>query len=234
MDNLEIIIGRRLREVRDFMKKSQKDFSEILSLPTATYAKYESGIRSLPDEIKLRICQLGINPSWLLTGKGDMITEEDSASTYRVPLLRQIVSCGPGQDWSHDDNIEEFIEIGRMFPVPIRNIYAFRVAGESMIGAGIRHGDILFFDGSRHQELGAGGIFIFGWMGEVYCKLLKFERISNTIQIYSFIKADIQEAEFVRSISGDDENFVIFGRVLGWMHENTIMPLYKNAGKLLQ
>lgn len=179
-----------------------------------------------------------LNIDYLITGEGEMFVKDEKKDlqekTVRVPLLRQSVSCGPGQDWAHNDNIEDFIELGQIFPVPIKNVYAFRAAGESMIGAGIRHGDILFFDGSKNQELGAGGIFVFGWNGDAYCKLLQFERLSNTIRVYSYEKSSVQQAEFIRAIKGDDDSLVIFGRVLGWMHENTIMPLYNNVGKLLQ
>lgn len=40
--------------------------------------------------------------------------------------------------------------------------------------------------------------------------------------VYSVQKQDLREAELIRTIDADSEEFHIFGRVLAWLHENTV------------
>jgi len=35
---------------------------------------------------------------------------------YKIPLLRQKVSCGPGEDWQTEENIKEYIDIFSLLP----------------------------------------------------------------------------------------------------------------------
>lgn len=171
---------------------------------------------------------MGINIDLLLTGEGEMFKqgkEAESAvavSTPKIPILRQKVSCGPGQGWENEDNIESYIE--PLSPLPClsgRNVYAFRASGVSMIGLGIQDGDVVFFDGSSDQRT-RDGIYVFGFAGDAYCKLLRFEPLENKVMVYSVQKPDLREAELVRTIDADSNEFHIFGRVLAWLHENTM------------
>jgi phage repressor protein C with HTH and peptisase S24 domain len=91
-----------------------------------------------------------------------------------------------------------------------------------MLGAGINDGDILFFNGSPDQNI-KDGIYVFGLGGEAYCKLLRFEPIENKVMIYSVHRQDLREAELIRTVDADCDDFKIFGRVLAWLHENTIL-----------
>ena len=180
-----------------------------------------------------------VNPVWLLTGKGDMFNANLSLEMVKelekkvdatlvnnhlkIPLLRQTVSCGPGQDWEHEDNIENYIEPLDAIPaLRGKNIYAFQARGISMIGLGIQDGDVLFFDGSRDQDTG-DGIYVFGLNGEAFCKLLRFEPLENKVMIYSVQKQDLREAELIRTVDAGSDDFRIFGRVLAWLHENTVL-----------
>ena len=211
-------------------EKSQKSICKELGIRPQYLSDLRSGKSKNPnsDFVLKLIDTFNLNSSWLLTGEGEMFKqgkEAESAvavSTPKIPILRQKVSCGPGQDWESEDNIESYIE--PLSPLPClsgRNVYAFRASGVSMIGLGIQDGDVVFFDGSSDQRT-RDGIYVFGFAGDAYCKLLRFEPLENKVMVYSVQKPDLREAELVRTIDADSNEFHIFGRVLAWLHENTV------------
>lgn len=226
----------RLEELYNEMVKrnmitSKKEFAEKLGFAYANLARYLSGqLKTTIDSENYRnFADQGININWLLTGEGEMFQGEGKSETgvaeeaaTKIPLLRQLVSCGPGQDWESGDNIQSYIEPLRSIPALMgKNVYAFQARGISMIGLGIQDGDILFFDGSRDQGA-RDGIYVFGLGGEAFCKLLRFEPLENKVMIYSVQKQDLREAELIRTVDAGTDDFRIFGRVLAWLHENTV------------
>jgi phage repressor protein C with HTH and peptisase S24 domain len=141
------------------------------------------------------------------------------AKTYAVPLLKQKVSCGPGVDWETDaDNIETVIEIDALIPnLGLGRVFATQAHGSSMIGAGIKGGDYLFFDASS-DVVPQDGVYVFVLDGEVYCKRLEFEKLARKINIFSMRTPEIEKAELLFSLSTSDNDFSdrfrIFGRVI--------------------
>lgn len=222
-------ISEQLKSIRKEKCLTQQELANQLEVSTATIASVENGSRDMPKALmKSLVKKFGIDANWLLTGEGEMFKtgkEAEAAvavSAPKIPILRQKVSCGPGQDWESEDNIESYIE--PLSPLPClsgRNVYAFRASGVSMIGLGIQDGDVVFFDGSSDQRT-RDGIYVFGFAGDAYCKLLRFEPLENKVMVYSVQKPDLREAELVRTIDADSNEFHIFGRVLAWLHENTM------------
>ena len=222
-------ILNRIREVINTTGLSDTQFAKKCGIPQATFSNMYQRQSEPKAELLQKIIELfSVNAHWLLTGEGEMFKqgkEAESAvavSTPKIPILRQKVSCGPGQDWESEDNIESYIE--PLSPLPClsgRNVYAFRASGVSMIGLGIQDGDVVFFDGSSDQRT-RDGIYVFGFAGDAYCKLLRFEPLENKVMVYSVQKPDLREAELVRTIDADSNEFHIFGRVLAWLHENTV------------
>lgn len=170
-----------------------------------------------------------LNYEWLLTGKGELFistVKQTVDISYRIPLLRQSVSCGTGQNWEDADVVEEYLEPLETFPaLKNANIYAFRARGLSMVGVGIQDGDIILFDGNTNNVM--DDLYVFALDGNVYCKLLKFDTIQKQIQIYSVQKQDLTKAELIHVVDTDKEDSIdrlhIFGRVLAWIHENRVM-----------
>lgn len=170
-----------------------------------------------------------LNYEWLLTGKGELFistVKQTVDISYRIPLLRQSVSCGTGQNWEDADVVEEYLEPLETFPaLKNANIYAFRARGLSMVGVGIQDGDIILFDGNTNNLM--DDLYVFALDGNVYCKLLKFDTIQKQIQIYSVQKQDLTKVELIHVVDTDKEDSIdrlhIFGRVLAWIHENRVM-----------
>lgn len=212
-------------------KKTGKSICKELGIRPQYLSDLRSGKSKNPNsDFVLKLIEtFNLNANWLLTGEGEMFQGEGKAETgvaeeaaAKIPLLRQLVSCGPGQDWESGDNIQSYIEPLRSIPALMgKNVYAFQARGISMIGLGIQDGDILFFDGSRDQGA-RDGIYVFGLGGEAFCKLLRFEPLENKVMIYSVQKQDLREAELIRTVDAGTDDFRIFGRVLAWLHENTV------------
>lgn len=219
--------SEQIKAIRKVRNLSQSELANICSVSTSAIGNIESGrqkeiSRSIMKELVNRV---GVNPSWLLTGEGEMFQHEKEtlpeSVPQKIPLLRQTVSCGPGQDWETGDNVETYIE-----PLGLitrgKQLYAFRSRGLSMAGVGIQDGDILIFDGGRDQSL-QDDIYVFGYKGEAFCKLLRFDSLAQKIHIYSVPNKDMDKAELVKTLDSSAEGFSIFGRVLCWIHENHLM-----------
>ena len=225
------MIGNRLQELYNKMIQkglviNKRDFSEKLNIKYGNLSKY------LTSQVNLSIDnnnftnfeKMGVNIKWLLTGEGEMFTSQETLPAVKqktIPLLRQTVSCGPGQDWQDADNVESYIE-----PLSLashgKELYAFRSRGISMEGTGIQDGDILIFDGARDQQL-QDDIYVFGYNGEAFCKFLRFDLFSGKTHVYSVRDTDLKKAELLRTLDSTTEGFQIFGRVLCWIHENRLM-----------
>ena len=216
----------RLREARNFLKLSQEALAMETGSQRTTVAGYESGI-SLPRAEFLRELSIkyGINPNWILTGQGDMLTEAGIVPAgHQIPLLRQKVSCGPGQHWEDETNIDRYISVFDLVPrLKTGRVYAIPVNGSSMLGAGIKDGDIVFFEADKDQDIN-DGIYVFSLDGDVYCKRLEFDALTRQIKVFSVRVADLEKAELAMSFKADDsalsDRLHIFGRVFMWIHPN--------------
>ena len=72
---MELKINDRLKLIRESKQLSQAKFAKIFSLPQSTYAQYELGGRSVPDDLKAKLYQQGVNINWLVTGEGEMFRD---------------------------------------------------------------------------------------------------------------------------------------------------------------
>jgi transcriptional regulator with XRE-family HTH domain len=225
----------RIRHVRKTLDQNQTDFACKLGIPRTSLINYEKGVSNPSADFLAALKEnFNISIDWFLTGEGAMIAslpvnhDREIAKTgevYKVPLLQQKVSCGPGANWQDDSNIVDYIEIFNLLPhLKAKRLFALCVEGASMIGAGIRNGDYVLFDSAEDQRF-RDGIYVFALDGEVYCKQLEFDGISRKVKIYSVRVADLEKAELLTTIDMGDisaaERLMIFGRVLYWVHPNT-------------
>ena len=141
---------------------------------------------------------------------------------YQIPVLRQKVSCGSGQNWENESNIDRYVSVFDVLPrLRTGKVYAVPISGSSMLGAGIRDGDYVFFDAAENQDM-KDGIYVFSLDGDVYCKRLEFDTLTRIIKVYSVRVADLEKAELAMSFKAEDpataSRLIIFGRVYGWIH----------------
>lgn len=223
-------ISEQLKSIRKEKCLTQQELANQLEVSTATIASVENGSRDMPKALmKSLVKKFGIDANWLLTGEGEMfktgtsiVAEKKSRIEERIPILSQKVSCGPGQVWEHEDNIVEYLDVRALSPVlQSRNVYGFRAIGTSMLGAGIRDGDIVLFNADKDSPV-TDGIYVFGLDGDTYCKRLEFDRLANRIKIFSVRVADLEKAELLKTLDSTDEGFNerfrLFGKVFSWIH----------------
>ena len=62
----------RLREIREHLGDSQRSVAKRLEIAQITWNGYERGVNLPNPHVLLRLRSLGFNPTWVLTGEGQM------------------------------------------------------------------------------------------------------------------------------------------------------------------
>jgi phage repressor protein C with HTH and peptisase S24 domain len=185
-------VSDRFKTVREYLKISQQQFALQLGTTQRNISKYETGLTGVPDEIKEKLADIGINLHWFVTGFGEMfISSKNEASPFRVvrpndvkdsdfviPFIDQKVSAGAGQELSESDQIRTFIRAPKFLSSYGRDVTALQVAGDSMEPT-LRDGDIVISDtlGWRKE-----GIYVIQLHGESFVK-----RLSKRVKRYVII-----------------------------------------------
>jgi transcriptional regulator with XRE-family HTH domain len=69
----QIAIGRRLKEVRESLGKSQQQMASAIGASFSAYRAYEAGERPMRGDHLERIGLLGFNLNWLILGAGSVL-----------------------------------------------------------------------------------------------------------------------------------------------------------------
>jgi phage repressor protein C with HTH and peptisase S24 domain len=223
--------------------KSRRDLPKTLGVDSRFIADIKSGKSKRPnaDFVLALISRLNISPQWLETGEGNItnllppaenqsgsltagsltVKERENVSetgiggrSFKLPLLKQKVSCGAGIEWNSEDNVEEHITFSSFIKhLDTKNAVCYKVAGSSMHGAGIHDGDYVITVFNSDREAG-DGIYVIALDNEVYCKRLEYDKATKKVYIYSERFADLDKAELVTTIGEDDtDRLFIFGKV---------------------
>ena len=146
--------GKRIQARREELGLNLGDIAQKVGVAVSTIQRYEKG---KIEKIKLPVIEaiakaLAVDPAWLL-GQTDCPTPAAQEpvidnllplpKTYRIPLIGDI-ACGT--PILADENIEAILEV----PEHIRADFALRCHGDSMTGAHIHDGDIVYI---RQQPL---------------------------------------------------------------------------------
>lgn len=140
-------VGERLKRRRKELGMSAEAVAEKLGCSPSTVYRYENGEINKMGIDKLKPIAEAINtsPAYLM-GWEDEETLPANVSRIepmqRIPLVGQIACGAP---ILAEQNIEDYVDL----PGHIRADFALTCKGESMIGAGIRTGDIVYI---RKQE----------------------------------------------------------------------------------
>ena len=140
--------GKRIQARREELGLNLGDIAQKVGVAVSTIQRYEKG---KIEKIKLPVIEaiakaLAVDPAWLL-GQTDCPTPAAQEpvidnllplpKTYRIPLIGDI-ACGT--PILADENIEAILEV----PEHIRADFALRCHGDSMTGAHIHDGDIVY------------------------------------------------------------------------------------------
>jgi len=83
----------RIRYLREeIFKVSQKKMAQLLDLPERTYQRMEQEERDIKSSIILKYVNLGVNPTWLLTGEGEMFIKKPDDLSGKEPSPEEFLS----------------------------------------------------------------------------------------------------------------------------------------------
>ena len=206
--------------------KSNRQLEIALELSNGYIADIFNGKNNNPSKMLLPLYEkFRISPTWMLTDTGPMVMDDHALSCYRIPVLKQKASAGPGQDWQSEENIERYLDSVLDLSKSFRKIkpYAFEVRGGSMAGIGIHDGDIVIFD--PHPATLPDDIYVYALDGGVFVKYIVFDEADKTITTYSCMPDGVhkQVAVIHPDDPADAERFHLFGRVIAWLHENHLV-----------
>lgn len=157
-------VGRRIKQRRTELGITQEELGIRLHLNKSTIQRYESGAIT---SIKLPVIQaiakqLNVSPEWLALKTDEMCGYNQVhvgtsiehinniipfPETKEVPLLGTI-ACG--EPIMAEENIEDYVNLDK----DVDADFALRCSGDSMIGARINSGDIVFIHQQPNVENG--------------------------------------------------------------------------------
>jgi len=143
MEDINSLLKRgteRLKEIRESTGLNQKQFAEMFGVNPTTYNRYESGeIGNMPRSLIGAISKkYNINPSWLMGYES--VTKyfiRTKVNTKSVPIYGTIAAGVPilaSEDLFGYEEVPETSHID----------FCLRVKGDSMIGARILDGDLVY------------------------------------------------------------------------------------------
>lgn len=143
MENLSVILRKRRKE----LGLTLAQIADMMGVAEATVQRWESGnIKSVRYDKMDKLAEiLRVNPaSFMGWEKSTPLPHnmEPLGEMQKIPLIGQI-ACG--EPILADENIEDYVDL----PKHIRADYALICKGQSMTGAGIYDGDVVYI---RKQE----------------------------------------------------------------------------------
>lgn len=142
----------RLKDVRESSGINQKEFAELFGANKTTYNRYENGdIKKMPNDLIGNISdKFDINPAWLMGFENVdkyLIREKANQNVRRLPVLGKIAAGIP--ILAQQDLLDyEYV------PESIHADFCLKVQGDSMIGARILDGDIVYIRQQPEVETG--------------------------------------------------------------------------------
>lgn len=138
-------IRKKIKERREQLGYSYQNLADLTNLSKSTLQRYESGnIGNLPlDKIAVLSQALQCSPAYLMGWEDQELSSsippglEPLLPMKKIPLLGDI-ACG--EPILAEQNITDYIEI----PSHIHADYALTCHGDSMVGAGIHDGDLVY------------------------------------------------------------------------------------------
>lgn len=194
---------KKLREARGF---NMKEAAERIGIPYTTYVNYEKGLREPSSETLIAIADFYETSVDYLIGKTSAPTMP--AAIIPMPRMNRIPLIGTiacGEPILAIENAEDHVDI----PEHIAADFALRCKGDSMIGADIRDGDIVYI--KQMPEVNDGEIAAVQIEDEATLKRVYYDKSANQITL-------LAENPAIRPMvySGETLNHIkILGRAVG-------------------
>jgi len=181
---MKTTIGERLRTARENKEMDQTTLAEKIGVVTRTLQRWEKG-EQVPDGVSItRIAKAtNVQPTWLLTGEGEMYPPPPSRpdNVYTLPSagrrrnrlaelpLISSVPAGKVSTMFHPDHVDNYVTVD---DVKDPGAFALKVKGNSMAPR-IEDGDVVIV--SPAQEPRNGDVCVVRVNEEDTLKKVKFE-----------------------------------------------------------
>lgn len=161
-------LGDKIKNRRLDLDLTLQEVADIVGVSKSTVQKWESGnIENMKrDKIALLAKALNVSPLFIM-GIDD---REMKNKTNRIPLIGTIAAGAP---ILAEQNIEDYFNLDSS----VKADFALKIKGDSMLGAGIFPGDVVFIRQQSKLENGEIGAILI----EDEATLKKFYRKENTI-----------------------------------------------------
>lgn len=202
-------IGERIRLAREKIGMSQVDMADKIGVSKQNLYKYERGlVTNIPsDKIELIGKLTGVSPAYLM-GWDATETEPLPPNCFPIekkkfPLLGNI-ACG--EPIFADDDFEGYVEAG----ADIDADFCLRASGDSMVGARIHDGDIVFI--KQQPIVDNGQIAAVLIENEATLKRFYYDQASDTVQLM----AENPSYAPIVKMKSDLEDIRILGRAIAF------------------
>jgi repressor LexA len=153
-------VGERIKKIRIEKGYTLDDLAKCVKSTRQNIYKYENNIiTNIPnDNVEKIALFLHVDPAYLMgwTNSQEEVKDDQQIISIRIPLYSPIC-CGNGG--FTEDNITDYISLPSNMLNNHYEYFAQIANGNSMIGEGIKDGDILVFKKSGHIDNGKIGCF---------------------------------------------------------------------------
>ena len=141
---IEKEIGARIKLRRKELDMTLQDIADRVHVARSTIQRYEAGtIGQMKMPVLFSIASvLNVSPEWLI-GKSDSMNSPLPSNVIPMPRMNSIPLVGEiacGTPILAEENVEDFVSV----PEHVHADFALRCKGDSMIGARIRDGDVVY------------------------------------------------------------------------------------------
>lgn len=155
----------KIKQLREKRGLSQQELAEMTGYSNrSAIARIENGSIDIPQSKIMAFCKaLKTTPEYLMSPLEKII------NIVKIPLYDHI-SCGTGM--FVDEQPEDYIAVPDKYLKAGVEYFANTAHGDSMIGKGIKDGDVLVFEKVSHLENGQIGAFCID-NESAYCKIYR-------------------------------------------------------------
>ena len=233
------MISGNLKSIRLSTGESQSVFAKKFGLSQAVYSQYETGKRSVPDDLKQQLANMRVNIHWLVTGNGPMYlnskesippasmgTLSESPMPYSLTSKKELVGIPQNEDSIPIPFISQKLSAGPgqiwnedcftddVIAIPTRMVKRFK--GYKLGAAEVR-GDSMdpsLQNGDiiifAEKMISGNGIYTLSIDAEVYVKRIEFDLFDETLRVIS----DNPKYD-AKILPADTDRVQILGKIIG-------------------
>lgn len=121
--DINILIGKRLREVREIFNEGGKisttQFAYLLSETRDRISNYENGRSAVPVKLLYELYLRGINPNYIISGEGEVFANNDAGKIFMAKVQSKIALPNASKVMKLTDTKTEFLKVAAgLIPPP--------------------------------------------------------------------------------------------------------------------